>query len=99
MNEYFLSLSKNAPFVTLAVMGLATLYGRFGLAGRAQLAAAFGTGLLFGAAFQIASLGIPVDFTAWFYVVLTAVLVGLLPSGVYEAIKDAALSSPLSKGG
>jgi hypothetical protein len=89
MNEYFSSLSKNAPFVTLAVMGLATFYGRLGLSGRAQLAAAFVTGLLTGGAFQIASLGIPTDFTGWFYVALSAVLMGLMPSGVYEAIKSA----------
>ena len=89
MNEYFAALSKNAPFVTLAVLGLATFYGKLGLAGRAQLAAAFVTGLLAGGAFQVASVGMPVDFTGWFYVVLSAILMGLMPSGVYEAVKAA----------
>ena len=89
MNEYFLALSKNAPFVTLAVLGLGTFYGKLGLAGRIQLAAAFVTGLLIGGGFQIASVGLPVDFTGWFYVVLSAILMGLMPSGVYEAVKAA----------
>ena len=89
MNEYFLALSKNAPFVTLAVLGLGTFYGKLGLAGRIQLAAAFVTGLLIGGGFQIASVGLPVDFTGWFYVTLSAILMGLMPSGVYEAVKAA----------
>ena len=89
MNEYFSALSKNAPFVTLAVLGLGTFYGKLGLSGRAQLAAAFVTGLLTGGAFQIASVGMPSDFTGWFYVALSAVLMGLMPSGVYEAIRAA----------
>jgi hypothetical protein len=86
---YFESLGKNAPFVTLAVLGLATFYGKAGLSGRMQLLAAFGTGLLVGGAFQVASLGVPADFAGWFYVGLTAVLMGLMPSGVYEAVKVA----------
>jgi len=90
MNEYFLALSKNAPFVTLAVFGLATFYGKVGLAGKWQLLAAFLTGLVAGGAFQVASLGVPADFAGWFYVSLTAVLMGLMPSGVYEAVKVAA---------
>jgi hypothetical protein len=89
MNEYFLALSKNAPFVTLAVLGMGTLYGKMGLAGKAQLAAAFLTGLLVGGGFQIASVGLPVDFSGWFYVALSAILMGLMPSGVYEAVKAA----------
>ena len=98
MNEYFSALSKNAPFVTLAVLGLGTFYGRLGLAGRAQLAAAFVTGLVAGAAFQIASVGLPTDFTGWFYVGLSAILMGLMPSGVYEAIKGASYSSHFREG-
>lgn len=89
MNEYLLALGKDAPFVTLAVMGLATLYGKLGLSGRWQLLAAFLTGFLGGGAFHVASVGVPADFSGWFYVALSAVLLGLMPSGVYEAIKAA----------
>ena len=87
MNEYFNAISKNAPFVTLAVLGLGTFYGKLGLTGRAQLLAAFLTGLVSGGAFQIAAVGMPADFTGWFYVALSAILMGLMPSGVYEALK------------
>jgi len=90
ITEYLLALGKNAPFVIMAVLGLAWMGGRLGLSGRAQLAFAFVLGFCIGAAFQIASLGPPADFTGWFYVVITAILMGLLPSGFYEAVKDAA---------
>jgi hypothetical protein len=89
MNVYFEALSKNAPFVTLAVLGLGTFYGKLGLTGRVQLLAAFITGFLVGGGFQVASVGVPVDFSGWFYVALSAILMGLMPSGVYEAVKAA----------
>jgi hypothetical protein len=90
ITDYLLALGKNAPFVIMAVLGLAWLGGQLGLQGRLQLAFAFALGFCIGAAFQIASLGLPADFNAWFYVVVTAILMGLLPSGFYEAVKDAA---------
>ncbi len=97
--EYFLALSKNAPFVILAVLGLGWLYGRFGLAGKAQLAAAFLSGLLIGGAFQAASLGVPTDFAGWFWLAVTAILMGLMPSGFYEALKEAQSASAGAKSG
>jgi hypothetical protein len=90
VQEYLLALSKNAPFVIMAVLGLGWLAGRLGAAGRLQLGIVFGCGFVIGGAFQIASLGLPSDFSGWFYVVITAILLGLLPSGFYEAAKDAA---------
>jgi hypothetical protein len=90
ITDYLLALGKNAPFVIMAVLGLAWMAGQLGLQGRVQLAFAFVCGFCIGSAFQIASLGLPADFSAWFYVVITAILMGLLPSGFYEAVKDAA---------
>jgi hypothetical protein len=89
VQEYFNALSKNAPFVIAAVLGLATLYKSLGLGGRWLLLAAFFTGCLIGAGFQIASVGIPITFTEYFYVLISAILMGLMPTGVYEAIKAA----------
>ncbi len=90
IQEYFLSLSKNAPFVVMAVLGLGWLAGKLGLSGRWQLAAAFGSGVIIGAAFQIASVGIPKTFTEWFYVGITGIIMGLMRSGFYEALKSSA---------
>jgi hypothetical protein len=89
VQEYFNALSKNAPFVIAAVLGLATFYKTLGLGGRWLLLAAFATGALIGAGFQIATVGTPATFAETFYVLLSAILMGLMPSGVYEAIKAA----------
>jgi len=88
IQEYFLGLSKNAPFVVMAVLGLGWLAGKLGLSGRWQLAAAFGCGAIIGGAFQIASVGAPVTFAEWFYVGITSIIMGLMPSGFYEAVKE-----------
>ena len=74
----------------MAVLGLGWLAGKLGLSGRWQLAAAFGSGVIIGAAFQIASVGIPKTFTEWFYVGITGIIMGLMPSGFYEALKSSA---------
>ena len=98
MNEYFLALSKNAPFVIGAVLGLGTLYGKLGAAGRLQLGLSFISGAAIGGAFQVATVGLPGDFAGWFYVGLSSILMGLAPSGVYEAVK-AASKLPTSQPG
>jgi hypothetical protein len=88
IQDYLLSLSKNAPFVIMAVLGLGWLAGQLGAKGKIQLTIAFLCGFLIGGAFQIASLGMPKDFSGWFYVVITALIMGLAPSGFYEALKE-----------
>ena len=88
VQDYLLALSKNAPFVIMAVLGLGWLAGKLGAAGKVQLAIAFVCGFLIGGAFQIAETGLPVSFQQWFYVVITALITGLAPSGFYEALKE-----------
>lgn len=89
VQEYFNALSKNAPFVIAGVLGLATFYKSLGLGGRWLLLAAFFTGAVIGAGFQVASVGMPSSFTEWFYVLISAILMGLMPTGVYETMKAA----------
>ena len=88
IQDYLLALSKNAPFVIMAVLGLGWLAGQLGASGKLQLAIAFLCGSLIGGAFQIASLGMPKDFSGWFYVGITSIIMGLTPSGFYEALKS-----------
>ena len=88
IQEYLLALSKNAPFVVMAVLGLGWLAGQIGAKGRLQLLIAFLCGSSIGFCFQIASLGKPTDFAGWFWAVITALIMGLVPSGFYEALKE-----------
>ena len=91
--EYLLALGKNAPFVVMAVLGLGWLAGQLGAQGKLQLAIAFTCGFLIGGAYQIAATEMPVTFEQWFYVVITAVIMGLVPSGFYEAVKEGSSKS------
>lgn len=93
ITEYFNSLSKNAPVVIMAVLGLATFYKSLGIDGRWLFLSAFATGFILGGAFQVASLGTPSDFAGWFWTAITAILMGLAPSGVYDALKAATRAS------
>jgi hypothetical protein len=86
--EYLLALGKNAPFVVMAVLGLGWLAGQLGAKGKVQLAIAFVCGFLIGGGFQIASTGMPATFEQWFYIAITAIIMGLAPSGFYEALKS-----------
>lgn len=86
--KFFEASSENAPILVLVVLGLVTLYGKFGLKGIAQLASAFATGIVFGAAFMIAALGLPKDFPGWFSVIIYGLMVGLVASGIYEVGKE-----------
>jgi hypothetical protein len=88
IQEYLLALGKNAPFVIMAVLGLGWLAGQLGAKGKVQLAIAFVCGSIIGGAFQIASLGMPSTFSGWFYVGITSIIMGLTPSGFYEAVKE-----------
>ena len=94
---YFMSMGKNAPFVIMAVLGLTWLAGQMGAKGRTQLLMAFIFGFLIGASFQAATFGIPYTIAEWFNLFLTAALMGLMPSGFYEAMKEAANKAVSSK--
>lgn len=88
--KFFEATVENAPILVMVVLGLVTLYGRFGLSGKAQLGASLATGVVFGGAFQIAALGLPNTFAGWFSVVIYGLTIGLVASGVYEVGKNIA---------
>jgi hypothetical protein len=85
--KFFEAVPENAPIVIFIVLGLVTLYGKFGLAGKAQLGAALATGTVFGAGFMVAALGIPGTFAGWFSVLVYGLAMGLVASGIYETGK------------
>lgn len=86
-SQFFDAAADNAPWVLFVVLGLVTFYGKVGVAGKAQLFSALGTGLVIGSLFMCASLGFPHDFTGWFEVIIYGLAMGLTASGVYEAGK------------
>ena len=79
---------NNAPMVIAAVMALTFLAGRFGLKGKAQLGFALGLGSLAGSGLQIAELGVPQTFAAWYWLVIYAVVMAATPSLLYDNGKD-----------
>ena len=89
-SKFFVASAENAPILVMVVMGLVTLYGKFGLSGKAQLASSLATGVVFGAAFQIAALGLPDSFAGYFSVLIYGLMIGLVASGVYEVGKNLA---------
>ncbi len=73
---------KGIPLV-FVVIGLVTLLGKLGVAGKAQLASAMGIGTALGVLYQI-SLGMPMDFAGWFGAVIYGLALGLTGAGIYE---------------
>lgn len=69
------------------IMGLVTLYGKWGLKGRAQLAASLGTGFVLGVAVQMAVVGFPQVYGDYIALLLFGLVPGLVASGVYETGK------------
>lgn len=80
----------NTAILQLPIMALVTLYGKFGAAGKVQLALSLLTGFALGAAVMIADLGMPADFAGWLALVIYGLMPGLVASGVYETGKGIA---------
>lgn len=80
--------ADNVPVVIFLVLGLTYLAGMFGLSGKPQLGFAFGLGTLLGAGLQVAELGIPQGFYAWFWLIVYALVLALVPSLLYEQAKE-----------
>jgi len=88
LTKFFEASASNAPILVLVVLGLVTLYGKFGLKGKAQLASSLATGVVFGSGFMVAALGFPNTYAGWFSVVIYGLMIGLIATGVYETGKE-----------
>lgn len=85
--KFFTAIPENAPIVVLVVLGLVTWLGKLGVKGIWQLISAMALGLIFGAGFMFAALGLPEDFAGWFSIVIYGLAMGLVASGIYETGK------------
>jgi hypothetical protein len=85
----FLSAGKdNAAVVIFLVLVLTYLAGRFGAKGRVQLGISIALGFILGGTFQAASTGWPTTYAGWFWLVIYALVMAVLPFLVYDLGKD-----------
>ena len=67
------------------VLGLVQWFKAYNISGPALRGVSMGIGLLLGAGYQIAVVGLPADFAGWFAVVIYGLGLGVIASGVYDA--------------
>lgn len=85
----FLSAGKeNAAIVIFLVLVLTFLAGRFGAKGKVQLGISLGLGFVLGGAFQAAATGWPSNYEGWFWMVIYALAMAVLPFLTYDLGKD-----------
>lgn len=87
LKEFVQAAAVNTAVLLPVVMALVTLYGKFGVQGKAQLALSLLTGFTLGVIVMIADLGLPVDFAGWVALFFYGLIPGLVASGVYETGK------------
>ena len=83
----FKEIVNGIPLI-LVVMGLVELTKFLGAGGKLLLALSMGIGCVLGVLYQM-SIAIPVGFAGWFGVVIYGLALGLVASGIYDAIKSA----------
>ena len=74
--------------VIFLVLVLTYLAGRFGAQGRVQLGISLGLGFVLGGTFQAAETGWPASYEGWFWLVIYALVMAVLPSQIYDLGKD-----------
>ena len=85
----FLMAGKdNAAVVIFLTLVLTYLAGRFGAKGRIQLGVSLAIGFVLGGAFQAAEVGWPATYEGWFWLVIYALVMAVLPFLVYDLGKD-----------
>ena len=85
--------AQSAIVVEPTVYALTTIAGKLGLNGKVQLSFGLVLGAFLGAGSYIAQIGTPADFAGWFALVLFTILAAVIPAGVYEANKSAAIKA------
>jgi len=94
--DFFLAGAERAPIVLVLIILATYVAGQFGAQGKIQMAFALISGLFFGGGLHVAENGMPVEFTAWFWLVVYALLMGLIASLLHNYVKD--LVSKVLKG-
>ena len=74
--------------LVLVVLGLVEWVKSLGLAGNAVKFVSMAIGLVLGIGYQL-SISVPVGFAGWFGASVFGLALGLLASGIYDAVKNA----------
>jgi hypothetical protein len=85
MFDFSTLLVSGIPLVVV-IFGLVEFIKSLGLAGKPLTITSLVLGLLFGIAYQVATVGLPVDFSTWFGVIVFGLGLGLVTSGFYKFI-------------
>ena len=83
-SEFFNVAVAGIPLL-FVVLGLVEWIKRLGVEGRWLLVSSMVVGLLLGGGYQL-SQGIPDSFGGWFAVIIYGLALGLVSSGVYDAL-------------
>lgn len=86
--DFSSALVNGIPLV-LVVLGIVEWSKRLGVTGKWLLVLSMLVGLVLGVLYQIGS-AIPTDFAGWFGACVYGLGLGLVASGVYDAIRSAA---------
>ena len=89
MLEQFGVYVNGIPLI-FVVLGLVTFLGKMGLKGRWKLLGSLLVGSTLGCAYQYATAGMPLDFAAYFSMVIYGLALGLVASGIYDTGKEIA---------
>lgn len=68
----------------IVVFGLVEFVKSFGLSGNILTLLSMLLGITFGICYQIAAIGMPSGFTAWFVTLTFGLFIGLVASGFYK---------------
>jgi hypothetical protein len=90
LKEFIQAATVNTAVLLPVIMALVTLYGKFGIQGKAQLALSLLTGFVLGVAVMVADTGVPTTFAGWVALFIYGLIPGLVASGVYETGKGIA---------
>lgn len=98
--DFSAAIIAGVPIVLVA-LGLTQWIKSLGVPGKAVPVISMLIGLAMGIGYQV-SLALPVDFAGWFGAAIYGLALGLVSSGIYDAIGDATKPPavpPAAKGG
>ena len=87
LQSYFSATVAGIPLL-FVVLGLVQWFKAYVEDDEIIRGISMGIGLILGAGYMIASLGLPADFAGWFAVVVFGLGLGVVASGIYDVGKD-----------
>lgn len=85
--DYFTNAVVAGVPLMFVVLGLVQWTKKLGLEGKALIAVSMGIGLILGGGYQIATVGLPSEFAGWFTIAVYGLGIGVVASGVYDALE------------